>query len=236
MTSNDRLPTARSDQADIAAFLDKVRSAPVGGRRQGRLIFALDATASRGPSWDRACHLQAEMFKETAAIGGLAIQLVYYRGFGEMRASPWTTDSAALLRRMTGVRCLGGRTQIARVLRHAGRETRRQKVDALVFIGDCIEDDVDDMCHVAGKLGLVGLPVFVFHEIGDRRARPAFEQVAKLSGGAYCPFDSASAARLSELLRAVAVYATGGQAALEDYGKRQPEAVRLLTSQLRGSG
>ena len=237
MAGNDKLPTARSDESEIAAFLGALERAPRPTGRQGRLIFGLDATASRERTWDRACHIQAEMFRETASLGGLSMQLAYYRGFGELHATPWTSDSAALTRHMTGVTCLGGRTQIARLLRHAGRETRKEKVDAMVFVGDCVEDDVDEMCHVAGKLGLVGLPVFVFHEIGDPAARPALQQVARLSGGAYCPFDERSAARLSALLRAVAVYAAGGRRALEHYGRERPsEALRLLTSQLRTGG
>jgi len=231
--SDDKLPTAGASDDEIAGFLSKVQRVARGGSHQGRLIFGLDATASRERTWDRACHIQAEMFRETATLGGLSMQLAYYRGFGELHATPWTSDSAALLHRMTAVACLGGRTQIARLLRHAGRETRRQKVDAMIFVGDCVEDDVDDMCHVAGKLGLVGLPVFVFHELGDPLARPALQQVARLSGGAYCPFDEHSAARLSELLRAVAIYAAGGRKALEDYSRGgRSEAVRLLTSQL----
>lgn len=236
MVARDNLPTEPANEAEIAAFLDKVKHLPRGGGPQGRLIFGLDATASRERSWDRACHIQAEMFRETAALGGLSMQLAYYRGFRELHASPWTSDSERLLQMMTGVHCLGGRTQIARLLRHAGRETRKQKVDAMIFVGDCVEDDVDDMCHVAGKLGVVGLPVFVFHEIGDPRARSAFQQVARLSGGVYCPFDASSAARLSELLRAVTVYAAGGRAALEDYSSGRPETRRLLTSQLRPGG
>lgn len=235
--NDDRLPTARAGEGEVAAFLGALQRAPRVGTRQGRLLFGLDATASRERTWDRACHIQAEMFRETAALGGLSMQLAYYRGFGELKATPWTGDSADLTRHMTGVHCLGGRTQIARLLRHAGRETRKSKVDAMIFVGDCVEDDADDICHVAGKLGLVGLPVFVFHELGDPGARPVLQQVARLSGGAYCPFDEQSAARLSELLRAVAIYAAGGRRALEDFGRdRSSEAVRLLTSQLKASG
>ena len=236
MADSTKLPTARSSGAEVDAFISKVRRAPPASGGRGRLIFGLDATASRERTWDRACHIQSSMFHETASLGGLSMQLTYYRGFREISASAWTNDSAELLRQMTAVRCLGGRTQIARLLRHAGRETRKRKVGAMVFVGDCIEDDVDEICHVAGKLGLVGLPVFVFHEIGDPSARQVFQQVAQLSGGAYCQFDEASAARLSELLRAVAIYAAGGRAALEDFRRREPGAVRLLTSQLGARG
>jgi len=235
MTSDTRnLPAAGAKQAEVDAFLRQIAAAPavVTAGGTGRLIFALDATASRQPTWDWACQIQAEMFQEAAALGGLDIQLVYYRGFGEFEASPWLGDSRELTRRMTGVRCLGGRTQIERVLDHAIAETRRQRVNALVFVGDCMEESIDALCHRAGQLGVLGLPAFLFHEGRDSLAEAAFQQMARLSRGACCPFDAGSARQLRELLRAVAVYAAGGQRALEDYGRRAGGEVLRLTRQL----
>lgn len=200
--------------------------------RRGRLIFALDATASRRPAWDRACHIQAEMFHETAALGGLDVQLVFYRGFRECKSSKWHSDPGALGRVMTGVTCLGGQTQIGKVLSHAKAETGRDRVDALIFVGDSFEEDIDAVCHTAGELGVLGVPVFVFHEGGDPIAAGAFRQIARLTRGAYCPFDVSSADRLKDLLAAVAVYAAGGRKALSDYGAKRAEAVKLLTSQM----
>jgi hypothetical protein len=229
----DKLP-AKSSSAEVSEFLDKLARTPAvrpaGGR--GRLIFAMDATASREPSWDRACHIQGQMFEETANLGGLEVQLVFYRGFGECRASPWVSSSRDLVAKMTAVRCLGGQTQIARVLKHAIAETKKAKVNALVFVGDCMEEDVDVLCHSAGQLGVLGVPCFMFHEGSDPIARSAFTQIAKLSGGAYCSFDAASAHMLRELLSAVAVFAAGGRRALEDYGNRAGAEVRLLAGQI----
>jgi hypothetical protein len=234
-----KLPTDRgtpqSSGSEIDAFLRKVRESPAvhpaGGR--GRLIFALDATASREPTWDRACQLQAEMFQETDALGGLDVQLVFYRGFGECKASGWCSSAAALLQRMTSVHCLGGQTQIGKVLRHAIAETRRQKVNAMVFVGDAFEEDIDDVSVHAGELGVQGVPVFVFHEGQDPIARRCFQQIARLSNGAYCSFDSSSAQQLRELLRAVAVFAAGGRLALENYGKRHGGEAARLSAQLK---
>ena len=233
MTGDKKLPTA-SSQADVDQFLRKVAQTPTPGRAEGRgrLIFAMDATASREPTWDIASHIQAEMFKETAALGGLEIQLVYYRGFGECRASPWISNSADLLRRMTGVFCMAGQTQIAKVLKHTIKETEKRKVAALVFVGDCVEEDIDRLGHLAGQLGLLGVPCFMFHEGRDPVARSAFQQIARLSGGAFCPFDASSAQQLRDLLSAVAVYAAGGRKALADYGERKGGAVLRLTHQV----
>jgi hypothetical protein len=196
------------------------------------LIFAMDATASREPTWDQACHIQAEMFSETAALGGLEIQLCYYRGFKEFRASGWFTDTASLQRHMAAVRCLGGYTQIGRVLKHATAMAKQQRTDALVFIGDCVEEKVDDLCQLAGALGIHGVPAFMFHEGGDARAGQAFRQIAKLTQGAYCPFDAGSARQLRDLLSAVAVFAAGGRLALERFGQRRGETVRRLSRQI----
>ncbi|MFT5540436.1 MAG: hypothetical protein ACI82H_001967 [Alphaproteobacteria bacterium] len=234
ITPADRSAPAKGGGADVDRFLRQVAMAtPRAGTGRGRLIFAMDATASREPSWDQACQIQGEMFIATDTLGGLEVQLVFYRGFGECRASPWVANSADLVRRMTAVRCLGGHTQIARVLTHAIKETRKKKVDAIVFVGDSIEEGVDDLAHLAGELGILGVPVFIFHEGRDPVAAQGFRQIAKLSKGAYCAFDANSADQLKELLSAVAVYAAGGRAALEDYSGHRGGMVKLLTSALK---
>jgi hypothetical protein len=222
-----KLP-AKSNQAQIDAFLDKVARTPVvkASGTRGRLIFAMDATASREPTWDRACHIQSEMFLETEALGGLDVQLCFYRGFQEFHATPWLGSSAELLAQMSDVRCMGGMTQIGRVLKHTVDESRREKVNALVFVGDCMEEDIDQLCHVAGELGILGVPAFMFHEGDDPAAERTFREIARLSGGAICRFDASSA-------QAVAVYAAGGRRALEDFGQRQGGVALRLTRQLK---
>jgi hypothetical protein len=224
-----------SSGAEIEAFLRRLAATPArrSAASRGRLLFAMDATASREPTWDQACQIQGEMFQQTAALGGLDIQLCYYRGFNEFYAGPWVSDAAALLGRMTAVRCRAGQTQIARVLEHALRETRQRKVNALVFVGDCVEEAEDRLGQLGGELGLLGVPGFFFHEGGDLRAEAVLRELARLSGGAYCHFDARSAQQLRELLGAVAVYAAGGQQALEDLGRRGGALVRQLTHQLR---
>ena len=235
MSSDDKKITRGTDREKVDTFLRQVARTP-GIRKtgeKGRLIFAMDATASREPTWDQACHIQAQMFEETDKLGGLEIQLSYYRGFREFDAGPWMDTASALQRRMTAVRCQGGMTQIGRLLDHALAETRRKKVNALVFVCDAMEEDVEQLSHKAGQLGLLGVPVFLFHEGGDPVAARAFEHFARLSGGACCPFDSRSADQLRDLLSAVAVYAAGGRNALESYGARRGGEIKRLTSQLR---
>jgi hypothetical protein len=230
----EKLPEKASSAGQVDAFLKKLAAMPAvrpAGPR-GRLIFALDATASRQPTWDQACMIQAQMFQAVGQMGGLDVQLAYYRGFHEFEAFPWLDNAAALTQRMTGVFCLGGHTQIARVLKHAIAETKRKRVNALVFVGDCMEEPADNLCHMAGQLGVLGLPIFLFHEGREPLAATTFQQLARLSGGAYCPFDAGSAHQLTELLRAVAVYAAGGLKALQDYSRNAGGKTLLLTRQL----
>ena len=234
MAGNDKDLPQKSSKSAIDAFVDRVRSAPVikpAGER-GRLIFGMDATASREPTWDQACQIQGEMFSSTAALGGLDIQLCHYRGFGEFDASPWLSSADTLLKRMTSVTCRGGHTQIEKILKQALAETRKQKVQALVFVGDCMEENADHLCHLAGQLGMLGVPVFLFHEGNEPEAARTFKEIARLTRGAYCAFDARSAAQLRDLLSAVAVYAAGGQKALRDFTRQRGEMLQQLTRQL----
>jgi hypothetical protein len=228
-------PAAGSARAEVDAFLQKVRAlgpATQTGQR-GRLIFALDATMSRQPLWDTACRLQADMFREAAAIGGLDVQLVYYRGISECRASRWVSDARQLGGLMERIDCRGGHSQIGKVLAHARRETEKHKVQALVFVGDAMEEPLDDICAAAGQLGLLGVPAFVFQEGHDPVAGQAFREIARLTRGAYCRFDTGSAQELAELLRAVAAYAAGGMKALANLKARNSSGAIKLLAQLR---
>ena len=226
----DQVPEARSSDQDVADFIQKMKTvAPSASDGQrGRLIFAMDATMSRQPTWDMALKLQADMFIEVKAIGGLDVQLIYFRSYDECRSSGWVSDPEALARLMTSIRCLGGFTQIRKILTHARRETEKRRVNALVYVGDCMEEDIDHLAALAGELGLLGVPAFMFQEGGDPKAETAFREIARLTKGAYCRFDTGSARQLRELLRAVAAYAAGGRQALEDFSRAGGQGRRLL--------
>ena len=227
-----------SSNADVANFLAK--ASKLGGRAGGNggLIFALDATMSRQHTWDQAQQIQASMFDAVGKTGGLDVQLVYFRGFGECRASRWVADTDSLRTLMTGIECRGGQTQIGKVLSHTRKEAKkknpvdpnRSRVDALVFVGDAMEEDVDDLCNRAGQLGLLGVPCFMFQDGHDPITEQAFREIARLSNGAFIRFGSGSASRLAELLKAVAKFVAGGAAALESHGSRE---ARLLLEQMK---
>jgi hypothetical protein len=220
-----------STHSDLDAFFAEMTAQKKSDvAASGRLIFALDATMSREQTWDMACQLQGDMFKTVASIGGLNVQLVYYRGLDECRASRWVTDPVKLANLMTKINCHAGHTQIGKVLTHAKRETGLLKVAAVVFVGDAFEEEADEVVPLAQELGQLNTPVFMFQEGTNRTVEHVFREIAKASGGAYCRFDDGSAEQLRELLKLVATFAVGGVAALE--ASKSADAVKLL-SQLK---
>jgi hypothetical protein len=218
ITNRGKSAPAKSQLDSFLEELKQPAASSQGGR--GRLIFALDATASRQPTWDTACTLQAEMFREVATIGSLDMQLVYYRGLSECRASRWISNPAQLAKTMSQIMC------------QAKKETKLLKVSAMVFVGDAMEENPDTLAHEANELGRLTVPVFMFQEGHDRKVEQVFRNIAELTHGAYCRFNPGAARQLAELLRAVAVFAAGGMPALAARG--DASAVKLL-SQLGGA-
>jgi hypothetical protein len=215
----------------VDAFLTSVADQP---RHRGNLVFALDATASREQTWDTACQLQAQMFQEVATLGTLSMQLVYYRGAqnfgGECKASRWVDDPMSLANLMTKITCDAGYTQIARVLAHVSRETSQRKINALVFVGDACEENRDQLVEPAMELAKLSVPVFLFQEGHDSTAAKRFQEIARLTHGAYLRFNQGAAQQLSDILRAVAAFAVGGATALE---KQSSAAAKLLLEQVK---
>ena len=226
MSGSGKDLTRKPASKDVSAFLQKVAAMPAistGGK--GRLVFALDATASRESTWDEAMQLQAEMFSSTQSTGVLQVQLCYFRGFLDFFHSGWHSDPAGLLKQMTGIRCQAGTTQIERLLSHVLAETRRSRVHSVVYIGDSMEESADVLCNLAGQLGLLNVPLFIFQEGGDPVAERTFREMTRLSKGAWSRFDRSSAGQLRDLLRAVALYSTGGLKALQHFSKTSHPAV-----------
>ena len=124
-------PAASEVDSLLADLRQRRRSIVDKPLARGRLIFGLDATASRQPTWDTACQLQAEMFREATAVGRLELQLVFYRGLGECRSSRWIADNAQLARTMSQIMCNAGKTQIEKLLTHTQKETKLLRVSAL---------------------------------------------------------------------------------------------------------
>lgn len=228
-----RPPAEQARAGELQSFLARAKNLQRFGASRPRLLFAIDATASRQPTWDLACELQAAMFEAGAKVGDLSIQLAYYRGLGELHLSDWQSDARALAQQMSEVHCAAGRTQIARLLRAVLGQQSSASARALVFIGDAVEENADVLKELAGQCRLHTLPLFIFQEGDDPGTAACFKAMARISGGAWESFDQASARRLGELLGAVARYAAGGRAALEHHGS---QADRQLLTQLTQSG
>ncbi len=228
---SDKTVQERASSTDVSEFLSKVREiGKMAGTGGGRLVLALDATMSRQPTWDLACKLQGEMFDAAGKAGTLAVQLVYFRGLGECRASRFVQDTDSLKDLMTRIDCRGGHTQIGKVLSHCLKETAKKKISAVIYIGDALEEPIDDLCDKAGRLGLLGVPIFLFQEGHDSVTEKGYREMARLSRGAWFRFDRNAATTLGRLLSSIAVYATGGFKALESRGNRED---RLLIEQMK---
>lgn len=230
--AGDKLPAKPSSAREIDAFLGRAAKLPSLAQAKGRLIFAIDATMSRQPTWTRATEIQSDMFAVAEGIGGLAVQLVWFRGNGEFRFSDWTASPTVLAGRMREVGCRAGFTQLCRVLGHAAAEAGQTKVGALVYVGDAFEESADEAAGLAGKLGLLGVPAFMFHEGDDPGAATVFRDIARLSKGVYARFDSGAAKQLRELLMAAAIYATGGAVALREQAQKRGGAFLQIADQM----
>lgn len=193
------------------------------------LIFAMDATASRQPSWDRAIEVQASMF--SAMAPGSKVQLVYFRGT-EFFASRWSRSPHELAAVMRTVTCVGGLTQIGYVLSHCERAAAFGSVSALIYVGDSMEEDSKELAALARKLAHRGVACFMFQEGCDPAAAAAFREIAGLTKGAHCRLGRHSADELKDLLTAAAAYASGGRSKLLELAQHQ-SAARLLLSQLK---
>lgn len=224
--------SSSSEPSSVDKFIAaKTGKAP--GINAGRLIFAFDATASRAPLWDMARGLTGDMVRATAAIARLEMQLVFFSGGLETpkrcSASDWISDPAQFTRIMAKVKCEAGYTQIHRALGCAKTETIREKVGAVILIGDAcepVEDPFPSVSRAARELGELKTPVFAFLEGRNPEAEAAFRKIAELSGGAFGRFDAGAAKQLGELLKAAALFAIGGFAALT--GREDRGSVLLL--------
>src|SRR5262249_60838775 len=115
-------------------------------------------------------------------------------------------------------------------LDRAVKKPGRLLVRGWVFVGDAFGGEGVSVVPAAYELGRLGVRAFMFQEGDDREVEGVFRQIADVTKGAYCRFDQGSAHQLAELLRAVAVYAVGGRAALA--ARKDAGAIKLL-SQLR---
>lgn len=235
-------------KSDHSSFLDKVRSSKamsatpkqeilakaIANPKRPRLLFAMDATASREACWNVAKEITGAMFE--AVPGELDVALAYHSGGLLQQMTEFSSQAKAFLDKVQSVRCSAGSTALNQILDKA---TQTIGLKAFIYIGDCFEENPTLAVELAEQLKLKGVRCFIFHDVSSqlqgydtKAARKVFEQIAKITGGALLPFDEKSPALVRELLAAISIYATGGIKALEQTTKLLP-AARLLLEQMQ---
>jgi len=104
-------------------------------------------------------------------------------------------------------------------------------VRVVTYIGDVFEESPTRGRKLADEMGRLGIRLFVLHDVADwnaRRDAELFQDLARRTVGCVLPFDANAPDRLRDLLAAVAVYAVGGTALLEQQRRTQPGAALLL--------
>ncbi len=231
--NNKNFLSKNKKNKDLDLFIKKLSSVPkTYNNPSGKILFGLDATASRQPMWDRASHIQAEMFEASLSLGGLEMQVAYYQGFSNFTAFPWCSDSKKIINYMDSVQCLGGLTQINKFLVHALYELKKTKINAIVFIGDCMEENPDIILNNVGKIGLKGVPMFIFQEGNNPEANFVFGEMARITNGFHTIFNSSSSSTLKNLLKAIAIFVAGGKEGLRKNIKIAPNEIKLLLTKL----
>lgn len=236
-------------KSDRSGFLDKVRSfkaisatpkqktlaKALTDESRPRLLFSMDATASRESSWNIAKEITGAMFE--ALPGTLDVALAYHSGGRLQELTPFSPDAKVFLDKLHTVQCKAGITALNDILDKA-IEVNRLK--ALIYIGDCFEENPDEAVELAQQLKLKGVRCFMFHDTSSgsqgydvATAHEVFGQIAQITGGALLPFDENSPEMVKQLLEAIAVYAAQGIKALEQKTKYLP-AARLLLKQMKG--
>jgi hypothetical protein len=222
---------AKQKMIDALARLGKTRPAPASAApvppRKGRLVMIIDLTGSREPSLEEARKATAAMIDTIKAVGAIAVKLIYFRGDNECKASPWHDHPDILRHSMQGLSCKTGGTQIARALRVVLAE--KETVSGVVYIGDCCEDEPEELDALAQALGARSVPLYMFHEIGSLEARPVFRGMAEASKGVYVEFRPDAGKVLREILANVAAFVTAGPAGVRQIAAMSttPEARQL---------
>ena len=191
-----------------------------------RLVFGVDATASREPAWDTARKVTDALFR--ALPGELDVALAVHGGSRLHTFTAFTANAATLRDRAAAITCCEGATRLLPIL---SRALSAQGVRVVVYIGDVFEESPTRARQHADAMGARGIRLIVLHDIADWQARrdaEFFADLARRTGGCVLPFDANAPDRLRELLRAVAVYAVGGTALLEAKRADLPAAALLL--------
>jgi hypothetical protein len=209
-----------------AAFTHAEPPTDTGAPSRPRLVFAVDATASREPAWTAARQVTDALVK--ALPGELDVALAVHGGSRVHTFTAFTNDARTLRDLAAGVECHAGLTRLLPIL---AASLKRQAVRVVIYIGDVFEESLPQGRQLADQMGALGIKLIVLHDTADRGARrdaEVFWDLAKRTGGCVLPFDASASGRLRDILSAVAVYAVGGEKLLRERQHALPGAVALL--------
>ena len=162
---------------------------PALREERARLVFAVDATASRSAAWEAAKQLTDILFE--AIPGKLDVALAVHGGGRVHTFTAFTADAGRLRDMAMGIRCRSGDTRLIDILARAVRE----KPKVVVYIGDCFEESQREAVSVAEQLKAQGTRVIFLRDGNDRTAARVFPKLAALTGGAVLRVVSAKARR-----------------------------------------
>ena len=126
----------RSSKAISATPRQEILTKAIAHHERPRLLFAMDATASREAYWNDAKEITGAMFE--AVPGELDVALAYYSGGRRQETTAFSSDARAFLDKVQAVRCSAGRTAVNDTLDKA---TQIPRLKALIYTGDCFEED-----------------------------------------------------------------------------------------------
>ena len=225
----DKVKKAKSTAVAAQSSSKKALGAALNNKRVPLLLFAMDATASREPAWAAAQKITSKMFEQIPA--DLRVALAYHSG-GELKeVTPYTDNAKQFADKVHQVRCQAGATALNAILSNAA-QTRGLK--ALVYIGDCFEEDEQTAYDIAKQLKMTGTKCFFFHDTSCGSgwsvdgAREVFDNIVTITGGAVMDFNDQVIQESGDLLQAVAVFASVGKKALENKTLTLPGADKLL--------
>lgn len=236
LVTEDAPTPAPSRAAGVLARLGRMVAEVMSGRvaeavdpeppGRPRLIFAVDATASREPAWRAARGVTDSLVK--ALPGALDVALAVHGGGRVHTFTPYTTAANTLRDRAAGVMCKAGFTRLLPIMASAVKDPG---VKVVIYIGDVFEESLARGRRLADSMGARGTRLIVLHDTADPAARghaEIFWDLAKRTGGCVLPFEAGASRKLHDLVSAVAVYAVGGERLLQERRHALPGAVALL--------
>jgi hypothetical protein len=221
------ISVARPTATALRSALGNAEPPPeTGTPPRPRLIFAVDATASREPAWAAARQVTDALVK--ALPGELDVALAVHGGSRVHTFTAFINEANTLRDRAAGVSCQAGMTRLLPIL---SASLKHPGIRIVIYVGDVFEESLLQGRRLADLMSAQKTKLIVLHDTADpgaRRDAEVFWDLAKRTGGCVLPFDASAPGRLRDLLSAVAVYAVGGEKLLRARRHDLPGAVVLL--------